>query len=89
MRNLLLTNNFEFEVMVDGKPKKVVATWNDVVAAHYIYTRIRKVGEKPKIKTTHAHVYRKKIKKMRVKHAVQVFSKSMAEFMREILRSKS
>lgn len=76
IRNNLLEHDAEF--VQDGKVKR--ASWSDIISFYEFDTGHEDL--KMCYKLTDAHVYKDKIKKMKVKNAAQIFSRSFSAVMR-------
>lgn len=77
MRNNLL--NKDLEVEVESTSERKFATWRTVELAYKIDTHTNVLNRMlPKI--TEEHVIPKRIKKMKVKYATQIFSKSLSAY---------
>lgn len=84
-RNNLLTKDLEIEV---SKPKKECdrkfASWDHIQAAFEIDAHPVEVkGPRKLPKLTESHIYEQKLKKMSVKHANQVISNSVGNYLVE------
>lgn len=86
IRNNLLTKDLAINCQ-NGVPDDQVATWDVIKTVWLMDKKINKIRPQLK-KLTKAHVIEDKIKKMRVKHAAQVFSGTVAGCIETLTRSK-
>lgn len=75
VRNNLLNKNVVFTL--DGN--EMEARWGDIIELHELDTNIQDVRMLPRL--TSEHIIPSKIKKMKVKYAVQVFSERVSSVM--------
>ena len=85
MRNNLLNKNLRIVREFDGKKETIDASWNVIVAV-YLLDKQSTVARQ--LQLTEEHVIVDKIHKMRVKHAAQVFSNSVAGYIETATRNK-
>lgn len=79
-RNNLVTKDLEINISSTSKSRQF-ASWKTIELAYKIDTNINNFNHLlPKI--TEEHVIPKKIKKMRVKNAVQIFSNTLSAYIR-------
>lgn len=84
IRNNLLTKDL---ISKDGKTTKRIASWDVIKTAWIIDRKINTI--RPQLqKITKEHILEEKIKKMRVKHATQVLSGTVASCIETLTRHK-
>ena len=81
MRNNFLEADIKF---VWKKNKIQVASWKDIVAVYEL--DIGDFDTKMLNKLTESHVYKEKLKKMKVSYAAQIFSQKVSSIMRDLVK---
>lgn len=85
IRNNLLTKDFAIHHNSGSVPQEV-ASWDVIKKAWLIDRELNKIRPQLK-KLTKEHIVEHKIKKMRVKHATQVLSGTVASYIETVTRS--